>query len=118
MLAAAAAGVACGTEEPDAAIYALAHDLEHDLPEAACERLVSADDLPADVARGVDRALSAPPEIVAVLRGRECPRRLDAGGLARKTGIHEPRVFSVERLDVPPQEPGRRCRARPRRFRA
>ena len=90
---------ACAKETPATAIYALAHDLEHDLTAGACERMYSSHDLP--------------PEIAAALSIRsrtgghqgllfDCSGALGTEGPLRSLGFDEPRVRSIAPVDVEP----------------
>ena len=81
---------ACGEETPERAIYAVAHDLEHDGYESACERLYPGSRL----SPAVRRALGFEQGPTWAPGGASCRRAFESGSLAEYTLV-EPRVRSV-----------------------
>ena len=86
---------ACGEETPERAIYAIAHDLEHDGYEDACRRLYPGSRLPAAVQRslGFERGPSWVPG------ESSCRRAFESGSLADFTLV-EPRVRAVSARSI------------------
>ena len=91
---------ACGEETPERAIYAIAHDLEHDGYEGACRRLYPGSQLPAAARRALDFEQGpswAPDEA-------SCRRAFVSGSLADFTLV-EPRVRAVSTRSISEAEP-------------
>lgn len=86
---------ACGEETPERAIYAIAHDLEHDGYAGACQRLYPGSRLPPAVRRALDFEQGpswAPGDA-------SCQRAFESGSLADFTLV-EPRVRSVSTRSI------------------
>ena len=86
---------ACGEETPERAIYAIAHELEHDDYEGACRRLYPGSRLPAVARRALDFEQGpswAPGEA-------SCRRAFESGSLAR-FALVEPRVRAVTKRSI------------------
>ena len=88
-----AAIAGCGDETPERAIYAVAHDLEHDAYRGACGRLFPSARLPAEARRALSVSAEGGPSW-ALDDEASCRRALVSGVLADYELV-EPRVRSV-----------------------
>ena len=86
---------ACGDETPERAIYAIAHELEHDDYEGACRRLYPGSRLPAAARRALEfeQGPSWAPGAAS------CRRAFESGSLADFTLV-EPRVRAVSTRSI------------------
>lgn len=91
--------VACAEESPERAIYALAHDLEHEGTAGACERVYPSRELPGQVATALSLRTGA-----AGRRGPafDCSGAFGSEGQLRSLHLEEPRVRSVAEVEVEP----------------
>jgi hypothetical protein len=90
----------CGEETPERAVYAFAHDAEHDLRDAICDRMLASTALPSETAEALGLPSSTGRRQV-VWNRRVCEQRIEEGIL--DSVITEPRVQGVRDVDVEPQ---------------
>lgn len=100
LLSAAATTTACGDETPARAIYALAHELEHDDFDGACERLYPGTRLRAEAQQALGLKPGARDGDWAP-DARSCQRAFAGGGPLADFEFVEPRVrtFSSRSLN-------------------
>jgi hypothetical protein len=99
------AAIGCGGETPARAIYALAHDLEHEVVDGTCERLFPSTLLPLPVADALH--LSYAGEGGAGNWDREqaqCIREFGRGEEFESFELDEPLVRSVKPVKIAPQD--------------
>lgn len=99
------ATIGCGDETRSRAIYALAHDLEHEIVDGTCERLFRSTLLPAPIAA----ALRAPTTEAGGMRDWDearshCMREFGRRGEFESFDFHERLVRSVEPVAIAAQE--------------
>jgi hypothetical protein len=93
--AAALLGLAgCGGDSARKAVYAVAHDAEHNQTEKVCRRLITADRLPPEVSRAF--GLASRPDVASA----DCRSRL-AEDVAERLRFVEPYVEAVRPVAVP-----------------
>jgi hypothetical protein len=103
LLLAGAAG--CGGETPTRAIYALAHDLEHEVVDGTCERVFPSTLLPAPIADALQIAEAEAGGTGGWDREQaRCKRQLGRRGEFESFEFHEPLVRSVETVPVAPKD--------------
>ena len=92
---------ACGGETPQRAVYALAHDVEHDVVSGVCDRMLASSALPSAVADALGMP-STPGRTEVVWDRRICERRIAEGILENVT--EQPRVADVVHAAIPPRD--------------
>jgi hypothetical protein len=99
------AAIACGGETPARAIYALAHDLEHEVVDGTCERLFPSTLLPVRIAAAlrISNAGESPVSDWDRERAR-CTREFGRRGEFDSLEFHEPLVRSVKRVWIAEQD--------------
>jgi hypothetical protein len=99
------AAVGCGDETPSRAIYALAHDVEHEIVDGTCERLFPSTLLPADIATALRVPTAGDDRAGDWDEARaKCVRDFGRRGEFQSFDFHEPRVRSVAEVDVAAQD--------------